>query len=197
MSVLAQIGLPLDWPADDEAFIVGPSNQAAVHHLDSHARWPVKATILTGPRKSGRSVLGRIFARRTGGRLIDDAEGKDERDIFNAWNDAQDSGRPLLIIADAAPPAWRPALADLRSRLAATPVVSIGDPDEQVVGGLIARLLERRGLAAAPEVVSYLVPRVERRHRSVIALADALDAAALAGKRPVTVPLARDVLGAT
>ncbi len=192
-----QSALPLDWPEDeaDDSFIVTPSNAIAVRHLERPATWPVAATLLTGPRKSGRSLLGRIFARRSGGRFIDRAETRDERMLFNAWNEAQATRLPLLMVADAPPPAWDVVLPDLASRLAATPVVAIDDPDEALVGALVTAQLARRGLALAPEVAAYLVPRVVRSHAHVIAIADALDAASLARRRPVTIPLAREVLG--
>jgi Bacterial dnaA protein len=193
---MSQIALPLDWPADeaDDAFIVSAANEAAVRHLESPARWSVAATILTGPRKSGRSLLARIVARRTGGALIDDAERHDEVALFHAWNMAQTTRRPLVIVADAAPPAWRIGLPDLASRLSATPHVEIGAPDEALIGKLVAHLLERRGLAAGAEVIAYIAPRIERSYHAVIGFVDALDAASLAAHRAVTVPLARAVL---
>jgi hypothetical protein len=192
-----QPALPFDWPADegDDSFIVTPSNAVAVRHLERPGAWAVAATILVGPRKSGRSLLGRIFARRSGGRLIDDAEARDERMIFNAWNEAQATRLPLLIVADAAPPAWRSALPDLASRLGATPVVAIGAPDDALIAALIASRLERRGVSIAAEVIAYLSPRLPRSHAHVMGVIDALDAASLARRRPVTIPLAREVLG--
>lgn len=192
----AQIALPLDWPAAEasDAFIVTPSNDAAVRRIEAFGTWPVAAMLLTGPRKSGRSLFGRIFASHASARIIDDAETQDEAEIFHAWNEAQATRRPLLIIADAPPPLWRIALPDLRSRLSATPHVAFADPDEALVGQLIARLLERRGVAVTPELIAYLIPRVDRSHHSVIELADRLDMASLARRRPLTVPLARDVL---
>ncbi len=191
-----QIALPLDWPADDTSntFIVSRSNEVAVQRLRAFGTWPVSAIILTGPRKSGRSLFGRLFAVQSGGALIDDAETRDETIIFHAWNDAQARHRPLLLIADAPPPLWSIALPDLRSRLSATPVVSFGDPDEVLIGRLIEHLLERRGIAVAPELVAFLTPRIERSHHAVIALVDQLDAASLSRRRPITVPLAREVL---
>lgn len=191
-----QIALPLDWPADeaDDVFIISASNEAAVRHLESPGRWAVAATILTGPRKSGRSRLARIVARRTGGAIIDDAELHDEVALFHAWNTAQATRRPLVIVADEPPPEWQVGLPDLASRLAATPHVSIQPPDEALIGKLAAHLLERRGLAASPEVIAYIAPRIERSHHGVIAFVDALDAASLAAHRAVTVPLARAVL---
>jgi chromosomal replication initiation ATPase DnaA len=193
---MSQIALPLDWPAEEasDAFIVSASNNVAVRRIHAFATWPVSTIILTGPRKSGRSLFGRLFAARAGATLIDDAQARDETEIFHAWNDAQVRHRPLLLIANAPPPAWRIALADLRSRLAATPVVSFGDPDEVLVEQLIALLLERRGIIVTPELIAYLAPRIERTHHAIVAVVDKLDAAALSRHRPITVPLAREVL---
>jgi len=194
---MIQPALPLDWPADeaDDSFIVTACNAAAVRHLSSTATWPVPATLLVGPRKSGRSMLGRIFARRSGGRLIDDADRRDERVLFNAWNEAQSTRLPLLMVSETAPPDWQIDLPDLRSRIAATPVATLGDPDEAMVGALFAALLARRGLSVGPEVIAYLTPRVPRSHVAVMQRVDALDAASLARRRAVTIPLAREVLG--
>ncbi len=193
---MTQAPLPFEWPADtrDADFIVTPSNAAAVRHLDRPALWPVAASLLVGPRKSGRSTLARRFVAATGGTMIDDADRADERALFTAWNDAQSSRKPLLMIAEVAPPTWVLTLPDLKSRLAATPVATIGPPDDDLIGRLLARLLERRGLPLALDVRAYLIPRAQRSHHAVIALADALDAASLARGGPVTIPLARAVL---
>ena len=194
---MTQAALPFDWPVDDSEgeFIVTASNRVAADHLRRSGVWPVCATVLAGPRKSGRSLLGRLFARRSGGRLIDDADRADERMVFSAWNEAQGLRRPLLLIAEQVPPIWAARLPDLASRLAATPAVEIDAPDDDLIGRLLASLLERRGLDLPPEVRAYLVARSPRSHHGIVALADALDAASLARRRPVSIPLARDVLG--
>ena len=194
---MIQRPLPFVWPTDlrDAAFIETPSNAAAVRHLGRPGTWPVAASLLIGPRKSGRSTLARAFVAATGGTLIDDADRAEERALFAAWNEAQTSRTPLLMVAEVAPPAWTIALPDLRSRLAATPVAAIGPPDDDLIGRLLARLLERRGLPLGLDVRAYLIPRAQRSHHAVIALADALDMASLARGGPVTIPLARMVLG--
>ncbi|MDQ4087616.1 MAG: chromosomal replication initiator DnaA [Pseudomonadota bacterium] len=192
-----QIALPFDWPVADreEDFLLSDSNRAAFDHLRRWSLWPVMATLLTGPRKSGRSLLGRIFVRKAGGRLFDNAESHDEEALFHAWNDAQARRKPLLIIADAPPPAWEIALPDLRSRLAATPHVEIGPPDDALIGDLILKLLGDRGIAAPPELADYLVPRIERSHVAVLAVVDTLDRATLSHHKRMTVPLAKRALG--
>lgn len=191
-----QIALPLDWPVADreEDFLLSDANRAAFDHLRRWALWPVMATIVTGPRKSGRSLLGRIFARKTDGRLFDDAERQDEEELFHAWNEAQERRKPLLIVADGPPPGWEIALPDLRSRLAATPHVEIGRPDDALISQLIVKLLGDRGIAVSRDIAEYLVPRIERSYISVLTMVDVLDQAMLSHHRRMTVPLARKAL---
>ncbi len=193
---MPQIALPLDWPvADrDEDFLISESNRGAFEHLKRWSLWPVMATLVTGPRKSGRSLMGRLFVRKTGGRLFDNAEDHDEEALFHAWNEAQLSRRPLLIVADSPPPLWQVALPDLRSRLAATPHVAIGDPDDRLIGDLIVKLLGDRGIAVPPEVPAFIVPRIERSYLAVLQVVAALDRAALSHHRRITVAMAKRAL---
>lgn len=191
-----QIALPLDWPVaeGDEDFLVAEANREAFEHFKRWTLWPVSATLMTGPRKSGRSLLGRIFVRKTGGRLFDDAPQHDEEAIFHAWNDAQERRRPLLIISDLPPPAWEIGLPDLRSRLSATPHVAIGEPDDALIANLIVKLLGDRGIAAPPDLAEYLLPRIERSYVAVQQIVDLLDRAVLSNHRRMTVPMAREAL---
>lgn len=193
---MSQIALPLDWPgsAKDGDYIVSSSNEAVVRHFDHWSLWPVMATLLVGPRKSGRSLLGRIVTAKTNGELVDNAERADEEMLFHAWNRAMERRRPLILIADAAPPAWSIALPDLRSRIAATPIARIPDPDDALAGQLIEKLCHARGLAAAPELIRYLVPRIERSYLSIHRAIDVLDELALQRRQGLTVPLARRAL---
>jgi hypothetical protein len=191
-----QIALPLDWPVADreEDFLLSESNRVAFDHFRRWSLWPVMATLLTGPRKSGRSLLGRIFVRKTGGRLFDNAESHDEEALFHAWNDAQARRKPLLIVADTPPPRWEVALPDLRSRLAATPHVEIDAPDDALLGDLIVKLLGDRGIAAPPDLPDYLVPRIERSYVAALKIVDILDQAMLSHHRRMTVPMAKKAL---
>ncbi|WBO24155.1 HdaA/DnaA family protein [Sphingomonas abietis] len=193
---MSQIALPLDWPEDerDDQFILSDANAAVARHLEHWALWPVPVTILTGPRKSGRSLIGRLFARKTGGRLFDNAWAADEEALFHAWNGAMASHRPLLIVADAAPPAWQVTLPDLASRLVATPRVAILPPDDMLLRALLERGLARRGLAVPPPLVTWLSARIERSYVGIIAAIDALDRASLSRQHRLTVPLAREAL---
>lgn len=192
-----QIALPLDWSAggvNDGPLIVGTSNADAVRYLRHVSTWPVRTAVLTGPRGSGRSLMGRLFARETGGRVIDGHDSVSEEEIFHAWNTAQGSGHPLLIIADAPPADWHVALPDLASRLRAVPVLTIGDPDDCLARDLIDALFAQRGVALAPGVASYIVPRMERSYAMIHRIVAALDAASLEKGGGISIRLTRETL---
>lgn len=191
-----QIALPLDWPvADgDEDFLIGEPNRLAFEHLKRWSLWPVPVTLLVGPRKSGKSLLGRIFVRKTGGRLFDNAERHDEERLFHAWNEAQALRRPLLLIAEQAPPGWDVSLADLRSRITATPRIQIEQPDDALLAQLITKLLGGRGLVVSPDVTDYLVPRIERSYLAVQQVVDVIDRAMLSSRGKMGLPTVRRTL---
>ena len=192
-----QFALPLDWPqaGDADRFILGAANRAAFDHFRNWSTWPVKATILTGPRRSGRSLLARHFVERVKGRLFDDAQGHDEEAIFHAWNAAQESGRPLVLVADEAPPVWAITLPDLRTRLAITPVTTIAEPDDELFAGIVQLLFSDRGLFLPPEALAYVGARVERSYWSAERTVEAVDRFAISERARLTVPVIRRALG--
>ena len=196
MTPVAQIALPLDWPqsGDEQRFILGEANRAASDHFRTWSLWPVKATLLTGPRRSGRSLLARNFVARVGGRLFDDAEQHDEEELFHAWNRAQESGRPLVIVADRVPPQWAIDLPDLRTRLAITPVARIEQPDDALFAALIQLHFADRGLHLPAEGLRFVASRVERSYWSAERIVEAVDRFAIAERARLTVPVIRRAL---
>lgn len=193
-----QLPLPLAWAAarGRADFLVSDANADAVRFLDAWATWPLPVALLIGPAGSGKTHLASIFTRRAYARLVDDAEAAEEEALFHAWNAAVAERRPLLLTARAAPRDWHVRLPDLASRLAATPSVTIARPDDALLRGVIAKQFRDRGLEAPPELLSYLAARIERSFAAAADIVARLDAAALAQRRPLTVPLARSVLEA-
>ncbi|MGK6355229.1 chromosomal replication initiator DnaA [Sphingomonas sp. DT-207] len=191
---MSQLRLPLGLPeASETEFLVSDSNARAVRQLEHWATWPVMAALLVGPRKSGRSLLARIFAAKSGGTIIDDAERVREPDIFHAWNRAQQERHPLLIVADAPPPQWDVRLPDLRSRLAASPLLEILPPDDALIPQLIERAFAKHLLHAKPDVIAWIAKRIERSHVAILRVADALEPDA--GAR-LSIPVVRSTLAA-
>jgi len=194
---MTQFDLPLGWPEElgDDDFLVSSANAQAVQQLERWATWPVMAALIVGPRKSGRTLLARVFSAKTGAAIIDNAESVAEADIFHAWNQAQALHKPLVIVADAAPPEWPVRLPDLRSRLGATPVLRIDLPDDALVHDLLAHLIERRRLDARPEVIRWLARRIERSYVAILMVVDALEQESWRrGSGRLSIPVAKATL---
>ncbi|MDQ3074113.1 MAG: chromosomal replication initiator DnaA [Pseudomonadota bacterium] len=191
-----QIALPLDWPqaADDDRFLVSDANREAFDHFRTWSLWPVRATLLTGPRRSGRTLLARAFCARVGGQLIEQAERHDEEALFHSWNAAQESKRPLVMIVDEVSPAWDVALPDLRTRIAVTPIARIAEPDDALFKGLLRLLFADRGLHIADEPLRFISDRVERTYYNAERVVAAIDRFAMADRARLTLPTIRRAL---
>ena len=191
-----QIALPLDWPQSDgdARFIVSDANREAFEHFGRFSMWPVRATILTGPRRSGRTLLARTFVERVGGRLFDEAERRDEEELVHAWNQAQDTGRPLIMVADEVPPAWSPMLPDLKTRLAVTPVVRISHPDDSLFSALIQLHFADRGLHVPADALRFMSERLHRDYWTAERAVEAVDRFAIAERARLSLPTIRRAL---
>ena len=191
-----QIALPLDWPQSqgESRLIVTGSNREAFEHFRKWSLWPVKATLLTGPRRSGRSLLARTFVERVGGRVVDQADRADEEELFHAWNAAQESGRPLVMIVDRVPPDWAIGLPDLRTRIAVTPVAKIVEPDDALFQALIELHFADRGLHVPREALRFMTERLHRDYWTVERAVEAVDRFAIAERARVSLPTIRRAL---
>ena len=191
-----QIALPLDWQQSDGdvRFIISDANRDAFEHFRKWSLWPVKATILTGPRRSGRTLLSRSFVERVGGRLFDDAQDRGEEELFHAWNQAQDSGRPLVMVAEEAPPSWSPSLPDLKTRLAITPVTKIGHPDDSLFAALIQLHFADRGLHVPGDALRFMSARLHRDYWTAERAVEAVDRFAIAERARLSLPTVRRAL---
>jgi hypothetical protein len=191
-----QIALPLDWPQSqgESRLIVSEANRDAFEHFRKWSLWPVKATMLAGPRRSGRSLLARGFVERVGGLLIDRADRSDEEELFHAWNAAQESGRPLVMIVDRAPPEWEIGLPDLRTRIAVTPVTRIGEPDDRLFQALIQLHFADRGLHIPAEALRFMSERLHRDYWTLERAVEAVDRYAIAERARLSLPTIRKAL---
>lgn len=195
MSAVAEPALPLAWPVDHspERLAITEANRAAAAWLAGPGLWPVPVTLIVGPEGSGKTHLARWFAAHAHARVIENADREDPESLFHAWN-AATRDTPLLLTSRLAPRDWGHGLPDLASRLAATPLVRLGEPDDELLAAVLAKLFAERGIKVSDDLIRWLVVRMERSLVVAQAAVVALDAAALARRRAITIPLAREVV---
>lgn len=191
---MRQIALPLDElrGGGSQSLIITPSNAQAFAALGNPAGWGGRCAILTGPARSGKSLMAGYFAANASGMVIDDAEKSGDETLFNAWNRAQE-GQPLLLVSRWSPAEWEIALPDLRSRLGAALAVEIAVPDDELVEQLIQKHLADRGAAIGLEALNYAKKRIERSHAAIEKFARNINALALSENAPINLPLVKNL----
>jgi chromosomal replication initiation ATPase DnaA len=128
--------------------------------------------------------------------LLEDADSakRVENELFHLLNLVREAGTHLAITARQWPDSWGLSTADLLSRLRLAPAVEIGEPDDALVRAVLVKLFVDRQLVVDTSVVEYLAVRIERSLDAARAIVEALDREALAQNRPITRPIAIDVL---
>lgn len=116
--------------------------------------------------------------------------------LFNLYNRLREGGGTLLAAGDA-PPAQLQLRPDLVTRLAWGLVYQVRGLSDAEKADALAEHAAVRGFSLQPEVCQYLLSHVRRDMRTLIAMLDALDRYSLEAKRPITVPLVRELLGAS
>jgi hypothetical protein len=191
---MSQIALPLAAAMNGpNRIVVGSANAAIFEACAAVASWPFRTAVLSGPPRSGKSLIARWFAAEGKGEAIDDADRLDETELFHHWNRAQESGTPLLLVKGASGP-WAIRLPDLASRLSAALQLLIGEPDDAMIAELIALHAEARGLPLGADAATYLVPRGERSHIGIERLVATIDRLSLERKVAPTQGIWRDAL---
>lgn len=195
----SQIALPLTIARNGETqrIVVGNANANVIDALRNPQSWPFRTAVLTGPPRSGKTLLGR-WAMAQGMDVVDGADAMEEAQVFHRWNSVQDggsnAGKPLLLIADATP--WDVTLPDLRSRLGGSLQLAIGEPDDAMAGALIEAFAEARALSLAEGAAEYLVPRTRRSFADIEALVATIDRISLERAVPATMSVWRAALEA-
>ncbi len=202
-------------------FLVSASNREALLWIERWPEWPAHALAISGPAGCGKSHLAAIWSARADADLVapHDVDGRGaahwlarrrnivienasilagqggfEQALFHLYNGLKEISCSLLL-TDAVPPArWPVALPDLKSRLSAIPAIAVAAPDDDLLRALFGKLFTDRQIRVSPEVISYLIPRMERSFAAVSRLVTRLDEMALSQGGAITIAAARMAL---
>jgi chromosomal replication initiation ATPase DnaA len=193
---VSQLPLPISWSrrGGRESLLIHSANAEAIALLRSWPNWPSPCALLVGPPRSGRTLIAHMVEGEIGAQIVDDANTAAEERLFNLWNDARDSGQPLLLVAQEAPPVWAIALPDLRTRLATASIARVEAPDEAVAAALVAHGLELAGSAFAPDVPEFVARRTPRCYEDIDAVITRLNGLSVSSGQKLSVGLARQTL---
>ena len=115
--------------------------------------------------------------------------------LFNTFNRARAKTQSLLLSGPVAPKGLAPGLReDLRTRIGQCLVFEVRPLDDATRRAILHSLAARRGLRLSEEVSGFLLTHARRDPAGMAATLDALDSASLEHKRPVTLPLLRELM---
>jgi len=216
-----QLGLDLSGRTalDREAFFVAPSNAMALAMIDGWADWSGRKMLLCGPEGSGKTHLTHVWADMAGAAIVRAADLTDatvpllasthiavedvpqiaadpaaQTALFHLHNLVLAEGHSLLLTGTGPVAGWGLTLPDLESRLRGTTTVALDPPDDALLSLVLVKLLADRQLTPKPDLIPYLLTRMDRSFAAAIDVIERLDVASLALKRPVTRALAVQVL---
>ncbi|MGB1077630.1 MAG: HdaA/DnaA family protein [Bdellovibrionales bacterium] len=202
-----------------EDFLVAPSNAEAVAWIDRWPDWQSHILVLYGPSASGKSHLSAVWAQKTGASfwtaediisektlsdkqslvidradlLIGDIEA--ETKLFHLYNMAKEQQSSLLMTMAVPPSQLSFCIPDLSSRLRSSQAIGIETPDDALLSAVIVKLFSDRQITISPEVLKYILPRMDRSFDAAKRLVEDADKLALSQKKPISIPIMRQVLG--
>ena len=208
------LDLPYCQNWDEADFLVTSRNEHALRLVTAWPDWHSPAAVIYGPPQSGKTYLAKIWQSRCRAEFLAperlsihlwtapfvpliiediDTAAFDETALFHHLNLAREHGSSILLTAQTAPGSWTVKLPDLRSRIRSYPTAGIEPPDQEHLASLLIKHFADRQVEVAPDVISYLIARMERSMAAAQRITAHIDKLALSEHRRVTRALAAKV----
>ena len=211
--------LPVKPVLGRDDFFVSPTNALAVAMIDHPETWSGGKLALTGPAGSGKTHLAHVWASQTGARIISAADlatpeipdlasgpvviedvpriANDipvQESLFHLHNLLLSENRLLLMTGQPSPNHWAMTLPDLQSRVQGAANAVLSSPDDALLSAVLAKLFADRQIAPKPDVIPYLVTRIDRSFDAAAKVVDLLDRASMDQARSLSRNLAAETL---
>lgn len=215
------LDLPMRAAMGREDFLIGESNADALAWVDRWPDWPAPLLVISGPAASGKSHLAAVWRDKSDALMLGPnalnehtaeqlaefnspliIDGIDlwigskeaETTLFHLYNIFREEKRTFLVTSRMNPTQSDFMIADLASRFRAAPVATIKAPDDMLLASVLIKLFTDRQIPVGNEIISYILPRMERSFVAARDIVENTDKMAYSRKKAVTVALVRQVL---
>lgn len=222
MAEQLNFSLPVRTALGRDDFFVSPANAMALGLVESWPNWPGRKLVLSGPAGAGKTHLVHVWAALSGATIISAVDLNadnvprlatqpvavedvpmiannpgGQNALFHLHNLVLAEGHTLLMTGEGDPAHWNLSLPDLQSRMQGATVAQLDQPDDMLLGVVLAKLFNDRQLVAHTDTIPYLVKHMDRSFKAAQRLVAHLDQLSLSERRPITRSLAKRVIEAT
>ena len=203
-----------------EDYIITDSNNFAFDLIVKILKGETDFGLISGPPYSGKTHLSKILIKnarnyktlyfdRDYQNILDRLETSDililenidkvkhdksEQDLFHIINFSKENNKKLLMTSRKPISEIDLNLEDLKSRLNSILEAKIKEPDDQLMKLILIKILNDKQLKINPNVIDFLVSRLERSYESINLFIEKIDMFSLEKSKKITIPLISDLL---
>ena len=203
-----------------EDYIITDSNNFAFDLIVKILKGETDFGLISGPPYSGKTHLSKILIKnarnyktlyfdRDYQNILDRLEtsdililenidkvkhNKSEQDLFHIINFSKENNKKLLMTSRKPISEIDLNLEDLKSRLNSILEAKIKEPDDQLMKLILIKILNDKQLKINPNVIDFLVSRLERSYESINLFIEKIDNFSLEKSKKITIPLISDLL---
>jgi len=203
-----------------EDYIITESNNFAFDLIVKMAKGEISFGLISGPPYSGKTHLSKILIKNARNyktlyfdrdyqnilnrfevsdililenidKIKDD---KSEQDLFHIINFAKENNKKLLMTSRKPISEIDLNLEDLESRLNSIIEAKIKEPDDQLMKLILIKIFNDKQLKIKPNVIDFLVSRLERSYKSINLFIEKIDKFSLEKGKKITIRLINDLL---
>jgi DnaA family protein len=125
---------------------------------------------------------------------VDHLNASTQIDLFNLYNHIRDECQSFMLVSGSVAPSQLNLREDLVTRLGWGLIYQVHELSDDEKIQAMKKHAKRKGFELTQDVCNYLLRHVKRDLPSLIVTLDALDLHSLREKRPITIPMLRELL---
>ena len=198
-----------------ENYIVGDSNINAIKWIDKYPHWKSSGLIIEGPKSSGKSHLVKVWQIKSNCNIFEsekvnneEINANDNKNLaienleniknyeffLHLINFKKEKKLKYLLTTSQSIASLNISLSDINSRLLELPKVKITLPSDDLLKGLIIKLLKDKGIIITTKLLDYVITRIERSYEAVNLFIEDLNKISLEKKKNISISLIKEVI---